>query len=165
MTSRVILLCLVVSCAAQAKQEMSAADEKLMSGYTLSMDKLHRYATAIAKIDAACRNDPAIKDDSEKAEKGKKNHPVPWPTRIKLVASETQRCGVLTFFARLASGAAQADMSPLAIWFPRPTIHAAPSCTLRTLADGAHSHRQCANGSAQLRLCPVSGGRIRVAFR
>ena len=68
MTSRVmLLLCLVASCVAQAKQEISAADEKLMAGYTLSMDKLHRYATAVAKMDAACRNDPAIREESDQA--------------------------------------------------------------------------------------------------
>jgi hypothetical protein len=63
-----LLLCLVASTTAQARQEMPAADEKLMSGYTLSMDKLHRYQDALAKMTAACRNDPALRDESEKAE-------------------------------------------------------------------------------------------------
>ncbi|HZP13701.1 MAG TPA: hypothetical protein VFB36_14880 [Nevskiaceae bacterium] len=71
MTSRVmLLLCLVASMAAQAKQEMSAADEKLLSGYTLSMDKLHRYAGAVAKMDAACKSDPALREQSDAMKPG-----------------------------------------------------------------------------------------------
>jgi hypothetical protein len=63
-----LLLCLIVSVSAQAKQEMSAADEKLLAGYTLSMDKMHRYEKAVATLNAACKNDPALKDESQNAE-------------------------------------------------------------------------------------------------
>jgi hypothetical protein len=62
-----LALCMVASMGAQAKQEMSAADLKLLSGYALSMDKLHRYEGAIAKLDAACRNDAALREESENA--------------------------------------------------------------------------------------------------
>lgn len=71
MTSRVVLLlCFVASMAAQAKQEMSATDEKLLSGYTLSMDKLQRYQSAIAKMDAACKSDPVLREQSEAMKPG-----------------------------------------------------------------------------------------------
>jgi len=69
MTSRVMLaLCLIASMSAHAKQEMSAADEKLLAGYALSMDKLHRYEGAISRMDAACKSDAALRDEAQNAE-------------------------------------------------------------------------------------------------
>ena len=69
MTSRVMLaLCLIASTSAQAKQEMSVADEKLLSSYTLSMDKLHRYEGALKKLDAACKTDASLRDETQNAE-------------------------------------------------------------------------------------------------
>ncbi len=65
-----LLLCLFAAMTAQAKQEMSAADEKLLSGYTLSMDKLQRYESAIARMNVACKNDPALREESEAMKPG-----------------------------------------------------------------------------------------------
>src|SRR3954452_813438 len=74
------------------------------------------------------------------------------------------KCACVTFLGRLATGAAPADMSALAIWFPFDIDGSSPR-SLRTLADRPHSHRQCANGTAQLRLRPFARRRLRAALR
>lgn len=69
MTSRVMLaLCFVFPIiSAQAAQELTVADQKLLSGYSLSMEKLRGYQDAVAKMDAACRNDPAVREAADSA--------------------------------------------------------------------------------------------------
>jgi hypothetical protein len=69
MTSKVIVLmaALIAAPVVAAKSDISAADQKLLSGYALSLDTLHKYERAIAAVDAACSKDPKLREEDAAA--------------------------------------------------------------------------------------------------
>ena len=63
MTSKVIVLAALLVSAPVLAKPLAAADQQLMSGYTLDMGTLHKYEKAIAAVDAACAKDKKLREE------------------------------------------------------------------------------------------------------